>query len=492
MSQPWNNRPITYLIIILVIAIVLRVVFYTGVNFNDDLVYLNFAHDITQGRFHPHPYIFATRLLMQYPIAFFFLLFGVSEFSATLYMLLASLATIILTYLIGRELFNNQTGLLAALLLAFLPLDIIYSTTITPDVPTAFYLALSVYLFIIGNKKSNKLLQYSSGIAIGLAWLVKNLAIIYVLLFIGYFILELIKKKDRFFRTLKPYLFVASGLISILIIEGIIYSSLGYSFLTVFEVNNEHYTTTLLGVNRDLRYYPAQLFNYDSLGKYFHYIGYYFYFSLLSIALILLKKRKEAYILIIWLLPMTLFLQYGSMSITQYLLIQRIYRFLTIISVPMCLLIAYYIANINFKLDRLIKPSLIIILLVTSLVYTYNAHVYLYKSMADTKLSAEFLSSQEPRNIFADETTIGYYNFFFSYKKEQFLKKLDYVKSIDEMNDSYVVVDANRGYVDLPNLRSRLPSFMSPIPQDWKLLHTVTESDIEAYRSYNTTIYYAP
>ena len=155
MNHPWNNKPITYLIIILVIAITLRIVFYTGVNFNDDLVYLNFAHDITTGKFHPHPYIFATRLLMQYPIAFFFLLFGVSEFSATLYLILASLGTIIFTYLIGKELFNNLTGLLAALLLAFLPLDIIYSTTITPDVPTAFYLAASVYLFIMGNKKGN-------------------------------------------------------------------------------------------------------------------------------------------------------------------------------------------------------------------------------------------------------------------------------------------------------------------------------------------------
>lgn len=492
MSHPWDKKPIAYLIIILVIAITLRIIFYTGVNFNDDLVYLNFAHDITQGKFHPHPYIFATRLLMQYPIAFFFLLFGVSEFSATLYIILTSLGTIIFTYLIGRELFNNSTGLLAALLLAFLPLDIIYSTTITPDVPTAFYLAASVYLFIIGNKKNNKLLQYSSGIAIGLAWFVKNLALVYVLLFIGYFILELISKKERFFKVLKPYLFVASGLLSILIIEGVIYASLGYSFLTVFEVNNEHYSTTLLGVNRDLRYYPAQLFNYDNLGKYFHFLGYYFYFSLLSIALILFKKRKEAYILIIWLLPITLFLQYGSMSITQYLIIQRIYRFLTIVSVPMCLLIAYYLANINFKIDRFIKPALIIILLATSLVYTYNTHTYLYKSMADTKLSAKFLSSQEPKNIFADETTIGYYNFFFSYKKEQFLKKLDYVKSIDEMHDSYVVVNANRGYVELPNLKSRLPSFMSPIPQDWKILHIVTESDIDAYNSYNATIYYAP
>lgn len=479
--------------IILIFAIVLRIIFFTGINFNDDVAYLNLAHNIVEGNFKPHPYIFATRLMMIYPIAFFFL-FDITEFTASLYILLTSLGSVFLAYLIGKELFNKKTGLIAAFLLAVLPLEVVYATTIVPDVPLAFFLALSVYLFIKAQKANNKWLFLFSGISIGLAWLVKTIAVIIILFFILNFIYDILIRKQRPIAAIKPYLIVVLGLLSIFILEGLIYASLGHSFLTSFIVNEEHYVPDLLGVNRNLKYYPNQLFNLDVISKYFHYIGFYFYAALLSSILILAARRKEAFILLIWLFPIILFMQYGSMSLSQYILIQRIYRFLTIISVPIVLLIAYPLANFKIK-ERIARPVIALILLFlagTSFYYTYNANIYLEKSIADTKLSAKFLAGLEEKPIYADETTIGYYNILFGYKKEHLLRKLDNVKDINEIHDAYVTVNTNRGYVELSNLKSRLPPAILNPPSDWQILYIVEESDIEAYASYDAIIYYAP
>ena len=283
-----EHRPI---ILILLFALALRIIFFTGINFNDDLTYTNFAHDVVEGKFSPHPYIFATRLMMIYPIALLFFLFGISDFTVSIYILLTSLGSVLLTYLIGKELFNIRTGLVAAFLIALLPLEIIYATTIVPDVPLALYLGLSMYLFIKGSKNNKNILYYLSGIAIGLAWLVKTIALAYCLVLIAIFIKEILIDKKKVTKAIKPYLLVLLGLLTILALEGLLYLSYGYSMFTVFNVNNELYTPTVLGINKELSYYPHQLFNYN-IDKYFHYLGFYFIFAIISIILVVKRMQK--------------------------------------------------------------------------------------------------------------------------------------------------------------------------------------------------------
>jgi len=183
-----NTRVFLFLIILL--AIFLRYFFFIGLNLNDDLTYLNSAHAITQNNFKFSTWIFSVRLMMNYPIAFFFVLLGVSDFSASLYILLCSIGSVILAYLIGELLFDKKIGLLAAFFMAIFPLEIAYATTIVPDVPVAFYMALSVYFFLRGEKEGKPLWYLLSGIAIGLAWLVKGLALLILPFYFVYFIFE--------------------------------------------------------------------------------------------------------------------------------------------------------------------------------------------------------------------------------------------------------------------------------------------------------------
>jgi len=179
-----------WLVFILVFAFALRLNFFIGLNLNDDLTYVNTAHDIIRGKFNFNAWIFAVRHMMNFPIAFFFFILGISDFSAALWPLLTSIGSIVIAYYIGKKIFDVKVGLLSAFLLSIFPVDVAYATTIVPDIPVAFFMGLSVYLFLLGEKGKNTMYYFLSGTAIGLAWLVKSLALLILPFFVAYFILD--------------------------------------------------------------------------------------------------------------------------------------------------------------------------------------------------------------------------------------------------------------------------------------------------------------
>jgi 4-amino-4-deoxy-L-arabinose transferase-like glycosyltransferase len=183
-------KPEIWLILILILALSIRLYYFIGINLNDDLCYLDTGYKITQGDFRFDEWIISPRIMMNYPIAFFFYLLGVSDFTGALYILLCSIGSVIVAYYIGKILFGTGTGLASAFLMAIFPIEVIYATTIVPDIPVAFFMGLSVCLFLYGEKKDNRIYYFLGGTAIGLAWLVKSLAILIILFYIIYFILD--------------------------------------------------------------------------------------------------------------------------------------------------------------------------------------------------------------------------------------------------------------------------------------------------------------
>ena len=70
-------------------------------------------------------------------------LFGQEEWAVRVLPILLSLGTIVLVYLIGKEIFNMETGLLAALLLAILPGDIYFAGIAT----FTFFIAFTIWAY---------------------------------------------------------------------------------------------------------------------------------------------------------------------------------------------------------------------------------------------------------------------------------------------------------------------------------------------------------
>jgi hypothetical protein len=81
--------------------------------------------------------------------------------------------TIVVVYLVGRRLMNRQTGLVAALLLAFVPLHVINSHYITTDVPVTLFVTLS-FLFSLYVLERGRYRDYAlAGLLAGLATSIK-------------------------------------------------------------------------------------------------------------------------------------------------------------------------------------------------------------------------------------------------------------------------------------------------------------------------------
>ena len=104
--------------------------------------------------------------------AFFYKLFGISEFTARLFSAACGAGTVLLTYFFGRKLFNRWTGLCGALVLLSSSHFLRFSRFGMLDAPLTFFLTLALFFFWLG-RTDNRLL-FLSGLPLGLAILTKG------------------------------------------------------------------------------------------------------------------------------------------------------------------------------------------------------------------------------------------------------------------------------------------------------------------------------
>lgn len=105
--------------------------------------------------------------------AFFYKIFGVSEFSTRFGVMLFGMGTLILVYIMGKEFFNKKTGLIATLVLGTSFQFVIQSRMIYMDVPLTFFIMLSLYLFWLGFNRDRKY-YLLMGVSLALGTLVKG------------------------------------------------------------------------------------------------------------------------------------------------------------------------------------------------------------------------------------------------------------------------------------------------------------------------------
>ena len=189
-SQSTWRRDTVAIIAILVFAAAFQLMFLTGIAIFDSASYSIRARAVAdKGVNLDKPNLYNTRPLLLLPVALSYRFLGVSELTTAAYPMLCGAGVLIMTYLIGRLLYGSRVGLVAAFLMAVCPIFVIASAELLPDTPQAFYMALSVYLFLVGHRSSSRwrwLLFLGAGIALGAAYLVKVTAVL-LLLFYGVF-----------------------------------------------------------------------------------------------------------------------------------------------------------------------------------------------------------------------------------------------------------------------------------------------------------------
>jgi hypothetical protein len=169
-------------LIILSAATVLRVSELAAVGYNsDEAVYAGQGASIAQipvlkdifPVFRAHP------LLFQFILATVFH-FDFNEWAGRMVAVAVGIATVLLVYLLGSEMYGRRAGLLAALFMALMPYHVVVSRQVLLDGPMVFFTTLTLYMLARFSRTGRRTDLLAVGAGIGLAFLCKEISIILV------------------------------------------------------------------------------------------------------------------------------------------------------------------------------------------------------------------------------------------------------------------------------------------------------------------------
>lgn len=357
-----NLKPWQSLIVILLLGIAVRAIFFSGMGMSDSLAYSRAAHDLTEGGgIDPEGVLtLTTRIGLTGITALSYSIFGINDVSAAGFVLITSIGGIVLIYLFAKLLFNERTGLIAAFFLAIFPLDVFYSTRLISDIPSAVLMSAGVYAFLYSEKKKvcQKTLCLFSGLLIGAGYLIRESALLIALFFIAYISWRLLE--ERSIKAIRPgYFLVPAGVLLVLLLEaGIFLSITGDPFYRtsasqeyVVEGSAKHDFFGRLDFPVGLLHYPWLLAT-DKLLNLF-YIP-----AILAALWLMIRRERKAFEMLLWLVPIGLYLSFGTTSFTQYSPFRAVDRYTTILTVPALLILAYAIERLTSDKKALLAAIL--------------------------------------------------------------------------------------------------------------------------------------
>ncbi|MEW6096773.1 MAG: glycosyltransferase family 39 protein [bacterium] len=457
---------------ILLLAVILRLIFFYGSLGSMAMDIAEQANSIFKGIFDPISGGFTSRRIgLIYPIALMFWLFGINNFSLALYPLLCSLGSIIITFYIGKILFNERIGLLGALLLCFYPLDIRVSTCAYPDGPTAFWGALSILLFIIGDKtqqpKKSILAFLLSGLSLGFTYLCKFTGTLVILFFLGYILYN---------RKIKLiYLYTVLSFVIIVICESLVYylhtNIWFYSLHTISTKDGTSVTISPDYMLKEMWRYPRSFF--ISLYPY----GFFFYFTTISAIYGLIKRQRSFNILLLWIVILFLYLQFGTTSFSHYALLSRLPRYLAVISIPIVLLTsAFLIEKQNWLKGKFCIIS-VVFLILTSLFFS-DLNMLDFEDARTIEAIYKRLGPELNKPVYIDERAGNALRFLYNYKKNKYIKFYTRRRSVesfqfDKLSDIYVAAEFNSMRHANRRWLAKYPDEIFTPPPHWEVVEEI-------------------
>lgn len=346
----------TYVLLILVLAFLLRCVAFSGYVSGDDAAYITQAVRLLSGDFTPPDSHWGLRSALVLPTALSFAIFGISPITTSIVPMALSLASVVLVFRAGCVFFHERIGLLAAALVAICPIEIIFASHLFPYVYISFFSTLTLYWFLRGDKEGNHWLLLGAGFALGLAYL-SRITALFALLFFAVYVLWQMKFKVS-------YILVAVGFLLVMGLEAIFLTATYQNPLVRAEVlfgfGQQDQVRELLHQDFSLSWFIEPfirpLFEQEFLA--------FFFVIIIGGVWGLFARNPIAKILSIWVLVIFLYTCFGSTSISDYQPLRRLPRYLAPVVLPAILLFAYFL----FRLGSLKLMGIAIIALAGSTV----------------------------------------------------------------------------------------------------------------------------
>lgn len=474
------SKSISVLVLILLFGLALRLFFFSGVGTSDPLAYSVYAYHLSINDYLSTMHQVNARIGVLIPVALLYRLFGVNDYTSTFFILAASLGSIILIFYFGRLLFNDKVGLLAAFLLSIFPLDVINSTKLLSDIPSAFFAGLSIFLFLKGEKinGSKTCIYYIlSGLSMGIAVSIREMAALLLLFFIIYVIYS---------RKFKPsYSIIALSFFAVTALE--------MAFFHFFAGDALFRYHSLTGYLQDAiqfhQYYGRLKFlNYFAAWPFVIFgniqIGYFYAFISLAAVYWLLHRSRNTNYMLIWLLSFLFYITFGTASLSRYAPFVAVSRYLAYVSIPGILILSAFL-NDNTKLIRKIMlPFAVIFLLFVSVgaVYTDDSR----QLLAGLKDTYSFIKLFD-KPIYTDSRSIWALNYISGFNNELNLINLeDDPQNIKNIKNAYVIInnDMINNLIDV-GYELKFVDELGKIPPNWKLIKEIGTDKNKIIRIYN-------
>jgi len=97
------------------------------------------------------------------------------------------------------------------------------------------------------------------------------------------------------------------------------------------------------------------------------------------------------------------------------------------------------------------------------------------------------------KKVYSDAGIIGHLRFYFEFQRDEYLKPIDWVRDCNELKDSFVIINATRGWLEFKPFISSLPDCAINPPSNWQLIKVIHyETNTYPYKDFNPVIYYVP
>ena len=469
MKQKKPRKVRILLLLIALFGLFLRLNFFSGMGISDSLVYSKAAHDINEGRgIDPESTLtLSTRLGLIYPTALSYRLFGINDLSSVIFVLITSVASIILIFYFGKLLFNEKTGLIASFLLSFFPLDVVYATKLNSDLPSAFLMALGVYLFLYSEKTGKlKINYFVAGMLIGIGYMIRESALLVALFFIAY----IISKK----QINKEYFLVPLGVMAIFIAESLLFLSLTGDLLFRFHASQKYLIEAMLAHNYFGRLdFPTGLLHYPWLFLTNNLLSFFYAFIFIAVIYLLYCKRKETYGMMLWLASLLLYLSFGSASLASYTPFMAVDRYTSIVTIPALLLLSVFLLEERRVIKKWAMPASLAFLLLASVVAVYTREDR--NSLENLREAYPFLKGLN-KTVFIDGRSLAAVSYIGEYSINKNLEK--YPDSLGKAKNSYIAINRNMiRNLKEANKNLKFPSEIKNIPKEWKVIKEFGSSE---------------
>ena len=355
-----EEHALVLLAIILVLSAVVRVYAVRGYSGLDDAEYARFAYFLANGIPFPADYtgpaVFPLRVGLIAPTAFFYQVFGVTEWTTVLYPLAISIAGIVLVYWCASLFFGAGAGVLAAGLLGFFYWDIDSATRLLPDLPAAFFATAGVTLIAWADERRRQqprallLAGVAAGLAFGVSWLTKE-TVAYLVPFCAVWLVLMARRNVR--PAMVIWSGVALGAVSILFAEAVVYyASTGDPLFRVHEMerNYRQWPNGFFTEGSDFGWAPGSNYRAALLDRLFisgpsRLLLEPTYYSLPTIGLAATiiawgRGRREFLLPGLWLTSLLLMFNFASSSTSSYVPLALFHRYVYLAFFPAIVLAA--------------------------------------------------------------------------------------------------------------------------------------------------------